>query len=193
MYSVGERLGLRLGISERCCELFGLFALGVERSTLVLDVGDQRVEFIGRDVARAQRNLGEFLALERIVEIVGVLEQRAERGSTATDERAQRHLAEIAPQLRQLGFLLTDTRFGVGDLGIECVLGVDRVGVLLTELQRLLLEALQFVDDVFDLLLLLIHRLRLHDCRGHGGNEERHGNGDRDDTEKLPHSYESTA
>ena len=93
----------------------------------------------------------------------------------------------------QFRFLLGDSRLGIGDLHVEPALGVDRVVVLLTELSRTLFEALELIDDVFDLLLLLVDRLRLRDRRGHGGNEKRHGNGDRDDTEKLLHSYEGTA
>ena len=189
----GEFLGLRLGVDERLSELFGLLALVVERLAFIVDVGNQRVEFVGRHVTGTECDLGEFLALEGIVQIGSVLEERAEWRRATADERAQGHLAEVGPQHSQLRFLLGNSRLGIGDLHVELALGVDRVVVLLAEVQRALFEALQLIDDVFDLLLLLVDRLRLRNRRGHGGNEERHGNGDRDDTEKLPHSYEKTA
>ena len=189
----GELLGLGLGVDERVRELFGLLALVVERLAFIVDVGNQRVEFVGRHVSGTERDLGEFLALEGIVQIGGVLEERAERRSATSHERAQGHLAEVGAQQSQLRFLLGNSRLGIGNLHVELALGVDRVVVLVAELECTLFEALQLIDDVFDLLLLLVDRLRLRNRRGHGGNEERHGNGDRDDTEKLPHSYETTA
>ena len=133
---VGQLLGLGLGVGERRGELLGLLALAVERLALVFDVGHQRIEFVGGHVTGAQRDLGEFVTLDRVVQVVGVLEQRAERRGTAADERPQRHLAEVAAQLGELGFLLGDTSFGVGDLDVELGLGVDRFDVLLAELER---------------------------------------------------------
>ena len=132
-------------------ELFGLLALPGEGVAVVVEIGDEGVELVAGDIPGAQRDPGEFVALEHVAQVARVLEQRAERGGAAPDVRAQRHLAEAAPELVEFGFLRGDLRLGVDDLGVELRLGVDGFDVVLGELVRLLLESIELVDDGCDL------------------------------------------
>ncbi len=180
----GQRLGLGFGGDQRLGELVGLLALAIERSPFVVDVGDEGVQLVGVHVAGVERHLGELFTLEGVVEVLGVLEERAERRRSAADEGAQRHLAEVAPQLSQFGLLLGDAGFGVGDCNVELALGVDGVVVLLGDLQRSLFETFEFVDQVLDPLALLVDGLRLDGDRCHHRDQEGHADGDRNDAEE---------
>ena len=188
---VGPLLGELLCGHQALGELVGLLALGGQVGSFVLQVGHERIEFVGRHVARAQRHTGELVTLQHVVQVRGVLEERAQRGGTATDEGSQRHLAEAAAQLGEFGFLGRHPGLGLRDLDVELALGVDGLDVFLGQLVRLLLEAFEFVDDVFDLLALAVDRLGLHHGGCHGGNDEC----DRDSygkyTKKLPHTNEA--
>ena len=172
---------------EAVGELFGLLALAGEGGAVVVEIGHQGVELVARDIPGAQSHPGELVTLEHVVQVGRVLEQRPERGGAAPDERAQRHLAEAAAQLVEFGFLRGDLRLGVDDLGVELRLGVDGFDVVLGELVRLLLEALEFVDDVFDLLALSVDRLGRRNRRRHRWDQERDHQGDREHAEKLLH------
>ena len=99
-------------------------------------------------------------------------------GGAAADVRPQRHLTQAASELVEFGFLDGDLRLGVDDLRIELRLGVDGFDVVLGELVGLLLEAIEFVDDLLDLLALPVDRLGRGDRRGHRGNQERDHQGD---------------
>ena len=112
----------------------------------MIEVGHQRVEFVGGDVSGAQGDPSQFVALEHVVQVGRVLEQRAERSCAAADERPQGHVAEAAAQLGEFGLLGGDPGFGGDDVGVELSLGVDRLDILLGEFVRLLFEALEFVD-----------------------------------------------
>ena len=189
---LGESLGLGLRVGERGGELVGLFALARQLILVVVELGHERVEFVGRDVAGTQCDAGEFFTLDGIVEVLGVLEQRTQRHGSATDERSPRHVGQAAAQLVEHRFLLGDIGLGIGDLDGELVLGVDRLVVVLTELAGALFEPFEFVDDVLDALALLVDALGLDD----GGDGSRDGEGDgegdgkaaQDLLEKVPHS-----
>jgi hypothetical protein len=173
----GELVGLLLALDQRSRELLGLRPFPVERVALVVDVVDERVEFVGGHVAGAEGRLGERFPLERVVEVGRVLEQRAEWGRAATDEGTQRHLAQVRAKAGDLRLLLGDACFGIGDLDVELALGVDGVVVVLTEHECSLLEPLEFVDDVLDPVALLVDGLRLGGAGRHGRHEQ--GDGDR--------------
>ncbi len=141
--SVASCWATRLSASSSACS-----RLRARRVAVVVEIGHEGVEFVARDIAGAQGDPGELVALEHVAQIARVLEQRPERGGAATDVRAQRHLAEAAPELVEFGFLDGDLRLGVDDLGIELRLGVDGFDVVLGELVRLLLEPIELVDDL---------------------------------------------
>ncbi len=183
----GRLLGLFLLGDEAVGELTGLLALAGQGVTIVVEVGHERVELVAGDVAGAQRHPGQFVALEYIAQVARVFEERAERRRATADERPQRHLAEAPAELFEFGFLGGDRGLGIGDLGVELGLGVDRFDVVLGELVRLLLEAVEFVDDVGDLLPLPVDRLRRRDGGRQCGDEERDHQGDREHAEKLLH------
>ena len=191
----GEAIGLGLRIGERGGELVGLLALAGEGVLLVVDLRHEGIEFVGGHVAGTQRDPSEFLTLHRVVQVLGVLEQGPERHGSTADERSQRHVGQAGAQHVQLGLLLGDAGFGVGDLDVELRLGVDRFVVVLTELTGTLFELLELVDDVFDLLALLVDALRIHDRRQRHRNGEGDGEGDRKAAQELlegvPHSSRS--
>ena len=191
----GEAIGLGLRVGERGSELVGLLALAGEGVLLVVDLGHEGVEFIGGHVTGTQRDPSEFFTLHGVVQVLGVLEQGPERHGSTADERPQRHVGQAGAQLVQLGLLLGDAGFGVGDLDVELRLGVDRFVVVLTELTGTLFELLELVDDVFDLLALLVDALRIHDRRQSHRDGEGDGEGDRKAAEELlegvPHSSRS--
>ena len=112
--SVASCAATRLSASWSACS-----RLAARSARSSFEVGDQGVELVGRDIAGAQGDPGELVTLEHVVQVGGVLEQRAERGGAAADERAQRHLAEAAAQLGEFGFLGGDPRLGFDDLGVE--------------------------------------------------------------------------
>ncbi len=172
---------------EAVGQLLGLLALVGEGVAVVVEIGDEGVELVARDIPGAQCHPGELVALEHVAQVAGVLEQRAERGGAAPDVRPQRHLAEAAPELVEFGLLRGDLRLGVDDLGVELRLGVDGFDVVLGELVRLLLEAIELVDDVGDLLALSVDRLGRRNRRRHRWDQERDHQGDREHAEKLLH------
>ena len=72
----GELLGLLLGVDERLGERFGFGDLVFEHLTVVFELADEGVEFVGADVAGAERHTGELVTLEHVVDVARVFEQR---------------------------------------------------------------------------------------------------------------------
>ena len=63
------------------------------------------------------------------------------------------HLGQLGPQTADFGFLLGHSHFGVGDIGLELGLLVDRHDVPLGEDVGLLVELIELLEDPIDLAL----------------------------------------
>ena len=194
--SASARAAMYSSVSARCRparleglgELRGLIALVVEIGLFLLEVFDRGVELVGRDVAGAERDAGQLIAREDVVDVARVFEEQAERGRPRPDERADRHLAEVVAQQRELGLLGRHTCFGLDDLAIEFGLGVDRLDVVGGDVVRLLLESFEFVDDVLDASDAVDRRSARWRPSGHARDEERRGESDGEGAEELSHT-----
>ena len=65
---------------EAVGQLLGLLALAGEGVAVVVEIGDEGVELVARDIAGAQCDPGELVALEHVAQVARVLEQRARAG-----------------------------------------------------------------------------------------------------------------
>ena len=183
----GALVGVGLCVDERGRKGFGFGDLVPEFFPVVFEVVDERVEFVGAEVTGAERHLGELIALEHVVDVARVLEQRSERCGAGADEGTHGHVAEIGAELDQLCFLHCDVGFELDDLGVEGRLLVDGLDVIGCDVVRLLFESFEFVDDALDAGALLVDRARGGDMRVHRRDDERNHQRDWGNTEELLH------
>ena len=116
----GELLGLglrRRARSASCVGLVDACRRGSSRSSSRSI--DEGVEFVGGDVAGAQRDPSELVALQHVVDVGGVLEQRAERRGAGADERAHGHVTEVARSSASSASLPAISCLGFDDLLVE--------------------------------------------------------------------------
>ena len=100
--------------------LRGRVALVLERLLLVGQLGDGLVELVGVGGAGAQRDPGELVALQVLVERGGVAEDRAEPVVLVPPMNACTATSPSSPcSSVDLGLLGGDGGLGGGDLGLE--------------------------------------------------------------------------
>ncbi len=167
-----------LGRGDLLGQLRRRVALVLERRLLGGEVSDGLIELVGGGGTFAERHSREMVALQVVGELGRCREHRTETVAASTDERAHGHLAQLAAQFRDLGLLGGDPLLGLGDLGVEALLLVDRLDVLLGEDVRLLLEILELVGDPFDLGPLVVDRVS---SGGERKGDRQHSHGQRHD------------
>jgi hypothetical protein len=178
-----ELVDLALLLGDLLREAGGLVTLVLEILAILVDLGDQLVEIVGRAGPHVQRHAAVLVAPE-IGGVGGRIgEQRAEHVGAGAGERAHRDLGEVTTQLVQLGFLGGQPLLGLADLDLELRLVVDRDRVLLGEDVGLLVQAVELVDDALHLGPLAFdggeRGLRVHQRRGdHDGRCQEDGSGE---------------
>ena len=142
---------------------------------LIVEFVNGGVELVGRGLAGRQRQLGVLLPFDRVGDVSGARQQRAEPTDLiAGDEGADRQVADFGSHRAELLFEFGDPDVRLLDIGLDLgqfVLGAE---LIFFELADLGIESIDLVLDLIDLFGELAARLR---ARGSSGSTKERNDG----------------
>lgn len=147
-----------LGLLGQCG---GLVPVVFEGILQIVEIGEKDLVVVGCGSRRVDRNSGQVVALETLVERDWICEQGPERTAASAGDLGNRDPGELHFELVELGLLFGDFLFGDNDLSVELRLFVQRNDDVLVVLVDLLVHPVDFSQYLLHCSFLIADTARI--------------------------------